>query len=373
MDSSARSGSRSPSVDSSHWPPGPGNRLIESLGRSPRAPRPILVHTHQARRRAITTEPTAPQPSAAASAELEAIEALAVVLAREAGEQARQSLARAITVDYKPDASGKDSTSDPVSEVDRAVEALVRERVGARFPGHGVIGEEVEEAPAADAEYVWAIDPIDGTANFVNGFPLFAVSIGVLHHGRPVVGAVWCASTHALHPGVYHAHEGGTLRLDGGEVPAERATAVRRRLAAAPGGAPGGTKEWDHRVTGSIAIETAFVAAGVFAAATFWAPRLWDVAAGVVLVRASGREVWIRQRDSWSPLDRFEAPAELPRRRGSAGNGAEPARPPTLRDWRQPILVGAADATALIRARATSRGLAAGAWRLARRIRRLLP
>ena len=54
-----------------------------------------------------------------------------------------------------------------------------------------------------------------------------------------------------------------------------------------PGGAPGGTREWEHRVTGSIAIEAALVAAGVFTSAVFWSPRLWDVAAGVLLARAA--------------------------------------------------------------------------------------
>ena len=46
-------------------------------------------------------------------------------------------------------------------------------------------------------------------ANFVNGFPLFAASIGVLHQGRPLVGAVWCSTSHALRAGVYHARAGG--------------------------------------------------------------------------------------------------------------------------------------------------------------------
>ena len=274
-------------------------------------------------------------------------------------------------MEYKPDARGKDSTNDPVSEVDRAVEALVRERVAVRFPGHGVIGEEVDE-PAGDADYLWVIDPIDGTANFVNGFPLFAVSIGVLHRGRPVVGAVWCASTHALHPGVYHAHAGGPLRLDGGEVPRERATAVRRRLAAAPGGASAGTREWEHRVTGSIAVEAAFVAAGVFATATFWAPRIWDVAAGAVLVAASGRDVWMREGREWARFERFTAPARLPRpRRRPRGAPEAPPRAPTLRDWRQSILVGTAEATALVRSRRERRNPARDAWRFVRRLGRL--
>ena len=284
-----------------------------------------------------------------------AIEALAIELAREAGERAREALTRLVAVEYKPDAKGKESTNDPVSEVDRAVEELVRERVAERFPSHAVIGEEVDTHPAADVETVWVIDPIDGTTNFINGFPLFAVSIGVLHRGVPVAGAIWCASTHLLGPGVYHAHADATLHLDGVEVARER-TAVKRALAAAPGGAPGGTKEWEHRVTGSIAIEAALVAAGVFTSASFWSPRIWDVAAAAVLVPAAGREVWVRSRGEWRRLERFAVPERTPdersrhRKRGDASS-EEPPRAPSLRDWRQPLLIGTSEACALIRTR----------------------
>lgn len=296
--------------------------------------------------------------------EVAAIEALAIELAREAGETARAALHGAVAVEYKPDAKGKDSTNDPVSEVDRAVEALVREQVADRFPSHGVIGEEVETHPDADAEVVWVIDPIDGTTNFINGFPLFAVSVGVLHHGVPVAGAIWCASTHLLGPGVYHAHAGSTLHLDGVEVPA-RGTVVRRALAAAPGGSSAGTKEWEHRVTGSIAIEAALVAAGVFTSAAFWGPRLWDVAAGVLLAQAAGREAWVRRGGHWEPFARFEAPERAPRARPG-----ETPRAATLRDWRQPVLLGTTEACALIRERTRPPGLLASLLGRARRLLR---
>ncbi|MEI7925619.1 MAG: inositol monophosphatase [Chloroflexota bacterium] len=306
--------------------------------------------------------------------ELAAIEALAIALAREAGETARAALHGRLTVEYKPDAQGKESTNDPVSEVDRAVEALVRERVADRFPSHAVIGEEVDAHPDTAAEVAWVIDPIDGTANFVNGFPLFAVSVGVLHRGVPVAAAIWCASTHLLGPGVYHAHTAGALHLDGVEVPT-RETVVKRALAAAPGGSSGGTKEWEHRVTGSIAIEAALVAAGVFTSAVFWGPRIWDVAAGALLVQAAGREVWVRREGGWRRFERFEAPARSPRseRQRAPSKDGEPPREPTLRDWRQPVLIGTADACALIRERTRPPGpLVAALDRARRTVRRVL-
>lgn len=276
---------------------------------------------------------------------LERIEALAAGLAAEAGAAVVEQLEREVLVEYKADRRGRENTHDPVSEVDRAVEALLRERVRAEFPDHVVVGEEDDAQPAPDTEFVWVLDPVDGTANFVNGFPLFAVSIGVLRHGRPVVGAVWCATSHALHPGVYHAHEGGPLRLDGREVSPERATKVKRALAAAPGGSSAGTRAWDHRVTGSMAIEGAYVAAGVFAAAPFWVPKIWDVAGAIPLIRAAGREAWIRDGHGWKPFERFEPPERLPR-------GVKEDRAPSLRDWRGVIIVGTAEGVATIRDRA---------------------
>lgn len=276
---------------------------------------------------------------------LERIEELATTLAREAGAVASGALQRAIVVDYKPDNRGRDNVYNPVSEVDRAVEDFVRTRIAEAFPDHAIIGEEVDVHPDEDAEWVWVVDPVDGTTNFVNGFPLFAVSVGVLYRGRPVVGAVWCATTHLLRPGVYHAHEGGPLCIDGVAMASERATKVRRALAAAPGGASAGNQRWDHRVTGSTSVEITYVAAGIFVAAPFRAPFVWDVAGGIVLVRAAGREVWIRdQRGQWSPFERFEAPARLP-------GDVKEQRAPSVRDWRATIIAGTAEATSFQRER----------------------
>jgi myo-inositol-1(or 4)-monophosphatase len=281
------------------------------------------------------------------------IEATAVTLAQEAGTLVTAALERELQVDYKPQAGAKpdakETHNDPVSEVDHAVEALLRERIAAEFPEHLVLGEEVDSHPDAEAEWVWVVDPVDGTANFINGFPLFAVSVGVLHLGRPVVGAVWCATTQALRAGVYHAHEGGALFLDSAPVAAERATKVKRALAAAPGGSSPGTRMWDHRVTGSMAIEAAYVAAGIFASAPFWGPKIWDIAGGIPLIRASGREVWLRDGSQWVAFERFTPPKQLPRRRNAKPEDAE--RTPSLRDWRGSVIVGTSEATQAMRER----------------------
>ncbi len=76
---------------------------------------------------------------------------------------------------------------DPVTEADRGAEAAMRRLIGQTFPAHGVIGEEYgQDRP--DAEYVWVLDPIDGTKSFVAGMPTWGTLIGLMHRGRPVYG-----------------------------------------------------------------------------------------------------------------------------------------------------------------------------------------
>jgi myo-inositol-1(or 4)-monophosphatase len=120
------------------------------------------------------------------AAELRRIEKTAVELVRLAGAEIVQALGRSITVRYKAvdpvllaEQAGKADRPinlfrDPVSEVDGNVEKLIRARLADRFPSHDILGEEINDAAGRESDFLWAIDPIDGTTNFINGFPLFA-------------------------------------------------------------------------------------------------------------------------------------------------------------------------------------------------------
>jgi myo-inositol-1(or 4)-monophosphatase len=99
-----------------------------------------------------------------------------------AGAVIRPLFRSALLVEAKGDAS-------PVTQADRDAESAIRALIAARFPDHGVIGEEHgEDRP--DAEWVWVLDPIDGTRAFVTGRPLFGCLIGLLHRGVPVLGII---------------------------------------------------------------------------------------------------------------------------------------------------------------------------------------
>lgn len=76
---------------------------------------------------------------------------------------------------------------DPVTEADRAGEAAMRQLIKRTFPTHGIVGEEFGDE-RADAEYVWVLDPIDGTKSFIAGFPLWGTLIGLTRNGRPAFG-----------------------------------------------------------------------------------------------------------------------------------------------------------------------------------------
>ena len=78
---------------------------------------------------------------------------------------------------------------DPVTLADKGAEAEIRRLIAAHYPEHGVIGEEFgEDRP--DAEFVWVLDPVDGTRAFVAGLPVWTTLIGLRHEGRPVLGSI---------------------------------------------------------------------------------------------------------------------------------------------------------------------------------------
>ena len=135
---------------------------------------------------------------------LSSIEEHAVSLAASAGELLLDYFHGDLKVEYKSEGS-----RSPVSDADKGAEKLIVDGIRSRFPGHGILSEETPPAEDLDRTFVWVIDPLDGTTNFVNGLPVFASSIGVLHQGRPVAGAIYVPSPTASAGRVFHARRGG--------------------------------------------------------------------------------------------------------------------------------------------------------------------
>jgi myo-inositol-1(or 4)-monophosphatase len=98
---------------------------------------------------------------------------------------------------------------DPVTEADRAAEGAMRRLIGRTFPEHGIIGEEFG-TERADAEYVWVLDPIDGTKSFISGMPAWGTLIGLTRFGEPVYGMMHQPFTRERFSG-----DGGAARYRG--------------------------------------------------------------------------------------------------------------------------------------------------------------
>src|SRR3954471_9637484 len=106
---------------------------------------------------------------------------------------------------------GGASGFDPVTEADKGAERAIRKSISERYPDHGVIGEEYgEDRP--DAEWVWVLDPVDGTRAFIAGLPLWTTLIGLRWQGRPVLGSIGQSFLGELFIG----HAGGSRLVSSG-------------------------------------------------------------------------------------------------------------------------------------------------------------
>jgi myo-inositol-1(or 4)-monophosphatase len=280
---------------------------------------------------------------------LEEFEQAAVDLARTAGERALAAFSRTVALEFK----GK-KQDNPVTALDRDVETFLRTELRSRFPTHGLLGEEHADDIAADARYVWVIDPIDGTMNFASGLPLFGISVGLLEEGKPVVGCIWVPVGPTLGSGVFHARVGGRAWFDQQPVCVSRADDERGQIMALPAGylrafrfrRPGRDVPRparalpEPRTTGSCTAELVLVASGALRAGVFIKPSIWDVAAGALIVREAGGAVLTWADGRWRQFECFVP--EKP----SRGKGE-----PALRHWGRPLLVGAPDAVERLTAR----------------------
>ncbi len=207
----------------------------------------------------------------------------------EAGiEAARSVFARftpgAIETEYK-------IGHDPVTEADRAVDAVLRQNL--LREGEGWLSEEtVDDLSRLDKSRVWVVDPLDGTREFVQGIPEFCVSIGYVENGRPVAGGICNPATNetiigAMDCGVTYngkpAKPSHRTTLKGSLILASRSEVKRGEWQQFQSG------EYQIRPMGSVAYKLGLVAAGLADVTFTLTPKNeWDVAAGAALVASAG-------------------------------------------------------------------------------------
>ena len=284
--------------------------------------------------------------------QLPEIETAAVAMAHGAGKILSGQFGRQLSIEYKDK-----NQLDPVTSADKATQEYLVGEITRQFPSHGILGEEgsAETDPSGPApDFLWVLDPLDGTTNFLNGLPVYASSIGVLYRGRPVAGALYIPWPSPGGGFILHCRQGNgcfatpcngnsnSTDTDTDAAPVsvyESEKPVGNRLIGLPGffvqttrfGKPVGQHPGELRTTGSIAYELAMTACGVLQYAIFGAPRMWDMLAGALAVEEAKGTVMTRLSGEkrWHPMDSLAPSWE--------------EKPPTLQElrrWTAPLVAG---------------------------------
>lgn len=209
-------------------------------------------------------------------------------------------LARSIMRTMQPGVLTAKGDRDMASEVDYAVEEQVRAFLNERTPDIGLLGEEAG-ASGDTGKLMWALDPVDGTVNFVHGSPLCAVSLGLITENRSVLGVIDLPFLGNR----YSAAEGDGANADGLPLQLSRVTEIHEAVVAIGDYAVGAEAEEKNalrfamtqrlaaqvqrvRMHGSAAIDLAWLAAGKVDAVVMLSNKAWDTSAGVIIAREAG-------------------------------------------------------------------------------------
>ena len=212
----------------------------------------------------------------------------------------------AIVFDYFETAIKREIKADKsfVTAADKDAETAILKEIKKHFPDHGILSEESEEEKST-SPFQWVIDPLDGTANFLNGIPMFAVSIAVLKDGVPVAGVVY----HPIGGAMYSAEKGKGMTWKGKPAHVSEDGCEHAMISFGPG-----KKEKEHlnkmlynaesfvkskRYLGCTALELGFVARGGTEGFICIGLHKWDYAAGVLLVEEAGGTITDFEGKPW--------------------------------------------------------------------------
>ncbi|MBV6421490.1 MAG: Inositol-1-monophosphatase [Ignavibacteriaceae bacterium] len=214
-----------------------------------------------------------------------------IQISKEAGELIRNAFGKTHLVEFKT------NEQNLVTETDKASEKLITDFIKKKYPSHGILAEEGSELNK-NAEYLWVIDPLDGTTNFTHGLPIFAVSIGVQKNGETIYGVVY----DVMRDVTYSAEKGSGSFENGKKISVSKNENLGHSVLVT--GFPYNIKENPDKAferfiaflkearavrrLGSAAIDFCFVASGVFDG--FWEVSLhpWDICAGKLIVEEAG-------------------------------------------------------------------------------------
>lgn len=219
-----------------------------------------------------------------------------LTIAVKAARRAGHIISRA-SLDLSQLTVSRKQQSDYVTEVDRAAEAAIIGVLREAYPGHAILAEESGDS-GPESEYQWIIDPLDGTTNFIHGFPQYAISIALTHKGSLVQAVIYDTNRNEL----FVASKGAGAFLNDKRI----RVSTRTRLADALLGTGFPYRSFAHvdaylavfrelmqktsglRRPGAAALDLAYVAAGRLDAFFEFGLSPWDMAAGALLISEAG-------------------------------------------------------------------------------------
>jgi myo-inositol-1(or 4)-monophosphatase len=213
----------------------------------------------------------------------------AVEAARRAGQAIAERYPAGRNVTFK-------GYRDIVTDADTAAEAIVLDLIRARFPDHAILSEEAGGGEIGSG-YTWVVDPLDGTTNYAHHIPVFAVSVGVLEGGEPLIGVIH----DPLRDQTFVAERGEGARLNGAPMHVSRVARLDHTVVGLDWGRSNQVRErvlaslhqvasccGTVRMLGSATLGLAYVAAGWLDAYFHLVLKPWDTAAGMCLIAEAG-------------------------------------------------------------------------------------
>ena len=212
-------------------------------------------------------------------------------ISKEAGEIVREGFGKKLKVEYKT------NETNLVTEIDKASEKHILDFIKKKYPTHNILAEESGEKKST-SEYLWVVDPLDGTTNFAHGLPIFSVSIGLQKNGKTIMGVVYDVMQNIA----YVAEEGNGAYANAERIKVSLNEKINHSVLVT--GFPYNISENPEnaleifsaltrkaraiRRLGSAAIDLCYVARGVFDG--FWELFLhpWDICAGILIVEEAG-------------------------------------------------------------------------------------
>ena len=229
----------------------------------------------------------------------------AVVAARLAGQRAMEEL-RHVHTTVK---NGKEL----VTQADPICQKIIIDRIRETYPEHGFIGEEGKDGgllsipPRSGPPIWWVIDPIDGTNNFANGMLCFSVSIAAMLDGAPVLGVIFEPATDSMYTTALDTDallNGSRITVNENEIDRFSSFGVDSHpLASIETGKQKIMRQTRYRCLGSTALHMAYVARGAMIGMVTPGAKLWDIAAGIILIERAGGIVTDVQGNPFLPVD----------------------------------------------------------------------